>query len=47
MMFTAAESLPATFGALRSLLVTEENRISIAEQLAGEPQRIVDLSTSS
>ena len=43
----AAESVPATLGALRSLLAAEKIRISIAEQLAGEPRRIVELSTAA
>lgn len=47
MAFRAAESLPATLGALRSLLAVEECRVNIAEQLAGEPRRIVDLGAAA
>jgi len=47
MAFRAAEALPATFGALRSLLTAEQKRVDIAEQLAGEPRRIVELQSAA
>ncbi len=47
MAMRAAEALPATLGALRSLLAAEHNRTRIAEQLAGEPRRIVELQTAA
>lgn len=41
------ESLPGILGALRSFLAVEEGWLNIAERIAGEPRRIVDLSTAA
>ncbi len=41
------ESLPGIQGALRSVIAVEESWLRIAEEIAGEPRRVVDLSAAA
>ncbi len=47
MAVQATESLPRVQGTLRSFFAVEERWLGIAEQIAGEPQRVVDLGAAA